>query len=180
MSLDVDAPPLDTERLTLRGHRLEDFADSAAMWGDPDVTRFIGGRPATREETWARLLRYAGHWRLLGFGYWVVRERESGRFVGEVGYADFHRAIDPPFDGTPEAGWALSPWAQGRGFATEAVGALVAWGDMRFQRARTVCMINPENGPSIAVARRCGFSPYAETRYHEAPTVLFERNGPGA
>ncbi len=34
-----EAPPLDTARLTLRGHRREDFAESAAMWGDARVTR---------------------------------------------------------------------------------------------------------------------------------------------
>jgi RimJ/RimL family protein N-acetyltransferase len=44
------APILETDRLRLRAHTAEDFAASAAMWGDPDVTRFIGGRPFTREE----------------------------------------------------------------------------------------------------------------------------------
>lgn len=55
-------PAIETERLTLRGHRLEDFAESAAMWADPEVTRYISGRPFSAEEIWARLLRYVGHW----------------------------------------------------------------------------------------------------------------------
>jgi RimJ/RimL family protein N-acetyltransferase len=59
------APALDTDRLTLRGHGLADFADSLRLWSDPDVTRYIGGRPFTEEEVWSRLLRYAGHWSLL-------------------------------------------------------------------------------------------------------------------
>ena len=41
--------------------------------------------PATREEAWARLLRYAGHWALLGYGFWLVEDRTTGSFVGEVG-----------------------------------------------------------------------------------------------
>jgi RimJ/RimL family protein N-acetyltransferase len=65
----MDVPVIETQRLILRGHRLEDFDALAAMWADPHVARFIGGKPATQEESWARLLRYAGHWRLLGFGY---------------------------------------------------------------------------------------------------------------
>ncbi|HEY8041563.1 MAG TPA: GNAT family N-acetyltransferase, partial [Polyangiaceae bacterium] len=72
---------LDTGRLTLRGHGRDDLDDCAALWADPVVTRHIGGRPFTREEAWAKLLRYVGHWDLLGFGYWVVRERATGRFV---------------------------------------------------------------------------------------------------
>jgi len=50
-------PPLETARLRLRGHRVEDFAACAAMWADPVVTRYIGGRPFTAEEVWTRLLR---------------------------------------------------------------------------------------------------------------------------
>ena len=54
-------PMLQTPRLTLRRPGLADFADSAALWADPRVTRFITRRPATTEEVWARLLRYVGH-----------------------------------------------------------------------------------------------------------------------
>jgi RimJ/RimL family protein N-acetyltransferase len=97
------APALDTGRLTLRGHTPDDFDECAAMWGDPQVTRYIGGRPSTQEEVWTRLLRYAGMWALLGLGYWVVRERETGRFVGEVGFSDFRREMTPPLGSDPRA-----------------------------------------------------------------------------
>ena len=90
------APALDTARLTLRAHTAADLDDCAALWADPTVVRHIGGRPFTAEETWARVLRYAGLWALVGFGYWVARDRSSGRFVGELGLADFRRAFDPP------------------------------------------------------------------------------------
>ena len=49
------------------------------MWADPAVTRFIGGRVFNREEVWARLLRYAGHWQWMGYGFWAIEEKESGR-----------------------------------------------------------------------------------------------------
>jgi hypothetical protein len=104
---------IETPRLVLRPHTRADLDESAAMWGDPETTRFIGGKPYTREEAWARLLRYAGHWDLLGFGHWVARDA-AGRFVGEVGFADFQREIEPRLD-APEAGWVLARWAQGQG-----------------------------------------------------------------
>ena len=169
-----EAPVLTTERLTLRPHGRADFEESAAMWADDGVTRHIGGRPFTREESWARLLRYVGLWGLLGYGYWVVRETATARFVGEVGFADFHRELDPPFGDAPEAGWALSPEAHGRGFASEALAAALAWGDRRFG-GRTVCMINPGNAASIRVAEKAGYAEYARTSFKGAPTILFER-----
>jgi len=46
------APTVETTRLKLRAHTLADFPDSFAMWADPDVTRFIGGKPSTKEESW--------------------------------------------------------------------------------------------------------------------------------
>lgn len=167
-------PAIDTERLALRGHRLDDFGDCAAMWADPEVTRHIGGRPFTEEEVWTRLLRYAGHWMLLGFGYWVIREKASGRFVGEVGFADFKRELAPSLN-APELGWALARWAHGRGFATEAVRAAVDWGATHFASARTVCLIHPDNALSIRVAQKCGYREFERTTYKGQPTILFER-----
>jgi RimJ/RimL family protein N-acetyltransferase len=168
------APALDTERLTLRAHTPADYDECAAMWADARVTEYIGGRPSTGEEVWTRLLRYAGMWALLGFGYWVVRERETGRFVGEVGFADFRREISPPLD-APEAGWVLAPWAHGRGFATEAVRAALAWGDAHLAAPRTVCMIAPENAASIRVAQKLGFREFGRTSFKGDDTLLFER-----
>jgi RimJ/RimL family protein N-acetyltransferase len=166
---------IETERLILRPHRAEDFDDLAALWADPEVTRFIGGRPSTAEESWARLLRYGGLWGLLGFGYWAVRERATGRFVGEVGFADFHRGLG--FDGVPETGWVLAPRAQGRGQAGEAVRAALAWADAR-SWLRTVCIIDPDNAPSLRLAEACGFREVRHTTYKDHPTIMFERPAP--
>jgi RimJ/RimL family protein N-acetyltransferase len=141
------------------------------------VALHIGGKPSTPEEVWSRLLRYAGHWALLGFGYWAVVEKSSGRFVGEAGLADFKRAIEPSLGGAPEAGWALMPWAHGRGYATEALRAVLAWGEERFGSPRAVCIISPENLPSLRVAQKCGFERTSTTTYKGTPTVLFERPG---
>lgn len=168
-------PVIETARLTLRGHRLTDFSGCAELWKDPKVTRYIGRQPRTAEQAWAKLLGYVGHWSLLGFGYWVAIETESGRFVGEVGLADFQREIEPPLTGKPEAGWALLPAFHGRGLATEAVAAVVAWADGNLDAAMTACLIDPENTASLGVAEKVGFREIMLTEYHGAPTLLFER-----
>jgi RimJ/RimL family protein N-acetyltransferase len=168
-------PVLTTPRLVMRGHTAADLTAAAAMWAEPSVARHIGGMPSTQEETWARILRYAGLWTLLGFGYWLVEERATGRFVGEVGLADFHRDLEPALGDAPEAGWVLHPDHHGRGLATEALRAALAWADARLPARRSVCMIAPENAASLRVARKCGFVAFARTSYKGAPTVLLER-----
>lgn len=170
----TQAPQLETERLSLRGHRLEDFPDCCAMWTDPEVTRFIGGKPSTEQEVWFRLVRYVGFWSVLGFSYWVVREKTSGRFVGEVGFADFKRGLDVAGSGA-ELGYALAPWCYGRGFATEAVRAAVNWGDTYLSEKRTWCLINPEAKASIRVAEKCGYREFARAPLFGAPVILLER-----
>ena len=84
-------PRVETERLLLRGHRLGDLEAASAMWGDAEVARYIGGKAFGRDEVWMRLLRYVGHWPLLGFGMWAVREKGSGRYAGAVGFFDGKR-----------------------------------------------------------------------------------------
>jgi RimJ/RimL family protein N-acetyltransferase len=166
-------PTFDTARLTFHGHRLGDFDDSLAMWSDPEVTRYIGGKPRTGEEVWMRLLRNVGHWSVLGFGYWVMREKASGRFVGEVGFSEFKRDIGEPslLAGMPEGGWVLQPWAHGQGFATEALGAALGWLGAR----RTCCIISPDNRASIRLAEKHGYQEVARTTYHGDPSVVFHR-----
>jgi RimJ/RimL family protein N-acetyltransferase len=169
-------PVLETERLRLRGHGVGDFPLSAAMWADPQVTRYISGRGLSEEESWSRLLRYIGHWSLLGFGYWLVEEKGTGTFVGEVGFANYRRDLTPSLNGTPEIGWVLATGAHGQGYASEVVRTVVAWGDEHFGLIRTACIIHPENTPSIRVAIKSGYREQGTTTYKGVASLLFVRD----
>jgi RimJ/RimL family protein N-acetyltransferase len=175
-----EVPVIETERLRLRGHRREDFGDCAAMWADPVVTRYVGGKPLTEEDVWARTLRCVGHWAWRGFGYWVMEEKATGSFAGEMGFSDWKREIEPSLKGVPELGWVLARRVHGQGYATEAVRAAIAWGDANIKPERmglgkTVCIIHPEHVRSIRVAEKCGFREVLRTTYKEEPTILFAR-----
>ncbi|MFO1048488.1 MAG: GNAT family N-acetyltransferase [Geminicoccaceae bacterium] len=171
----MPVPVLLTPRLRLRGHVAGDLDATAAMWADERVVRDITGRPSSREEAWARLLRYAGLWAVLGFGYWLVEDRVGGAFLGEAGIADFRRDLEPPLGDAVEAGWVIHPAAQGRGVATEAMRAVLAWADRNVGDRRSVCMIAPGNAASFRVAEKCGFVEFARTAYRGEPTVLLAR-----
>jgi len=171
----VEIPILETPRLRLRGHRADDLDACCSLWADPEVVRHTTGKLQTREEVWSRILRYIGHWALLRYGFWALEEKDGGSFIGEVGFADFKRTLDPPLGDTPEIGWILISSAHGKGYATEAVRAVVSWGDEHFGAVRTACLIHPENAASIRVAEKCGYREYARSRYKEHDVILLER-----
>lgn len=175
--MDSRNPLIETPRLRMRPHRLDDFDDMATMWADPRVVEHITGTPSTREQSWARLLRYAGHWAMMDFGYWAVEERESGAFIGEVGFADYHREIEPSLDGIPELGWILAPRAHEKGYATEAACAAIAWGQEHFPSVPQIaCIMVPEHHASIRVAEKCGFTLWTQTIYLDSPILMYKRS----
>lgn len=144
-------PVLSTPRLVLRAFEESDLDAWAAIVGDPQTARYIGG-VRDRTEAWLRMATYHGHWVLRGFGQWAVEERASGRCVGRCGL------WNP--EGWPEleVGWTLSRSVWGRGYATEAGAAAVEWGRSTLALTRIASCIVPENAASIAVAERLGMT----------------------
>ena len=168
-------PIIETNRLILRPYRRDDFASYAHLFADPQVVRFIGGVPFTREQAWTRFLRQVGMWHYFGFGFFALQEKDSGVFIGEAGFHDLHRVIQPSLEGTMETGWALSPNAHGRGYATEAVAAALGWGEQTYPKARRTCIIDLANTASLRVAAKLGFRETHRTVYHGAQVVMCER-----
>jgi RimJ/RimL family protein N-acetyltransferase len=181
MSIDVrhrftEAPLLETTRLRLRAHQPGDLSAYVVMWSDPDVVRYTIGVPSPPQRTWMRLLGHRGHWNVLGFGYWAVEEKSTGRYIGELGFGHFKRDLHASVDTVPELGWALVPSVHGNGYATEALRTVVAWGDVHFESDRTVCIIDPGNRVSERVADKLGFREYARVANMEGKIkILRER-----
>lgn len=169
----TQAPSLSTERLVLRGHRADDFAAAAVMWADPAVTRYIAAAPLSGEEVWARLLRYVGHWQLLGYGYWVIEDKRAGRYQGEIGFADFRRGLGMSA-AAREFGLALAADAQGQGYAGEAAAACHAWAD-KVLGQETLCIVNPDNHRSLRLVEACGYSLTRTLAYRDRPVGVFLR-----
>jgi inorganic pyrophosphatase len=154
---------------------MDDFQQSLALWSDPAVTRYIGGIPNGPEDVWKRLLRYAGHWAAMGFGYWAVEDAATGQYLGEAGFGDYRRDITPRIDGIPEIGWVLAPHAHGKGLATEAAAAALAWRDANLPPGPTACLIHLENAASLRVAAKLGFRFEAATLHGGEPSTLLLR-----
>lgn len=166
---------IETDRLTLRPYTLADYEPHWAMTSDPAVFRFLGGQALSREDTWHRVMRYAGHWSLLGYGIFAVVEKATGEYLGQTGLADFHRGLGDDFDGADEAAWAFTARSHGRGYGWEATTAAHQWYDGHRGPRRTVCMVDPENAASIGLAKKLGYRAFGERTYKEDAVVVFER-----
>lgn len=168
------APTIETARLRLRAHTLDDFAPILAMVSDGEAMRHISGAQS-REEAWRRMLTAPGCWALLGYGYWVVERLSDSAVIGQAGLADFKREMSPSIEGIPELGYAFAAHAHGQGYARESVTAILDWADRELDAAEIVAIISPDNAPSIRLAQRSGFSSQATAHYKDAPIDIFRR-----
>lgn len=149
-------PVLETERLRLRGFRADDLDAYAAMYGDPEVMRYLvggGPEPWDRDRAWRHMAFLLGHWLLRGYGTWVMELRETGAFLGTVGFAD-------P-EGWPgcELAWTLARRWWGHGYAAEGARAALDYAWTVLSKEHVISLIHPENRASIRVAERVGELP---------------------
>jgi RimJ/RimL family protein N-acetyltransferase len=142
---------IQTGRLTLRRFRPDDLATIHRWHSDERFVRHLTGRPITLEESEATLRRWFDHWDAHGFGLYAVEWSESGELIGRAG-PQFHRF----WPGNPEVGWALDPEWWGRGIATEAGAAAVAFG-FELGYTRLVSITVEQNVASRAVMAKLGF-----------------------
>ncbi|KAI9000365.1 acyl-CoA N-acyltransferase [Hyaloraphidium curvatum] len=143
----VPAPaPLLTPRLSLRRWTRADVPDLLDLDDDPDVVRFVGG-PEPRGEREAR-------WRARepkDVPKMVVRERESGAFVGWVYVAPF-----PSRPGQWELGYRLRKEHWGKGYAAEAAAPLLEWAWTRPEIDAVFAAYDPSHAASRRVMLKLG------------------------
>jgi RimJ/RimL family protein N-acetyltransferase len=153
MRADHEFVPLETDRLTLRRSRPEDHETISAYRSDPAVHRYQGwertdaeGIRGQIEEMSRRLPGQPGGWVQLS-----VVDRETGRLIGDVGLSPVD---DEP--GVIEIGYTIAPVFQGQGYATEAVGALIAYAVSTLGADIVRAYASAKNLPSIRVAQKVG------------------------
>jgi len=147
--MNLTAPTLTTDRLTLRALSAADFPAFADFYAS-DRAKFVGG-PATAAASWRNLASEIGHWTLRGYGRWAVEETASGKFCGVIG---LWCPLDWP---EPEIGWDLMAGFEGKGYATEAALAArnYAYDTLGWTTAISL-VITEQNAASRAVAQRMG------------------------
>jgi RimJ/RimL family protein N-acetyltransferase len=148
---------IKTERLVLRKPRIEDAADLAVAYADPETMRFMGdGSTATREQVAEGIAQWLERWETWGLSLFCLERRSDGRVIGRAGFLLW----DPETWQVPgdevELGWLLARDQWGRGYATEAASALRDWAFQERGLTRLISLINHENLRSIRVAEAIG------------------------
>ena len=148
----LDIPILTTERLRLRPFAARDIDDYAELYADRDVLRYLNGGPEPwdRGRAWRHMAFVMGHWQLRGSGTWALEQKETGAFVGVVGFSE------PAGWPGLELAWTLARRWWGHGYATEGARAALAHAFDAWRKDRVISLIHPENRASIRVAERLG------------------------
>ncbi len=149
----------ETERLILRPFEPADEPAYAAIRSKPEVARYLaGGEAAAAEgaEIAARLVpAFAALWDAKGhgpgYGPWAVEERATGRLIGHLGLR-----LLPEFQGRTELLYALSPEAQGKGYAVEGAATALAFGFDTLCLSTIIAVAMPQNEASLKVMDRVG------------------------
>lgn len=154
-----------TERLLLRHWRESDREPWAAMNADPEVMEFFPST-LTREQADASFDRISAALDERGWGLWAVDL--DGEFVGFTGLAPV--TVEVPFRGATEVGWRLARHAWGRGLATEAARASLAFAFGELGLDEVVSMTAVLNERSQRVMQRLGMGTSSDDDF-EHPSV---------
>jgi len=146
-------PVLTTARLTLRQWRDEDLAPFAALNADPQVMEYFP-KALTRAESDAVAGRIREHFARHGFGFWAVEAPGVADLIGFVGLGV--PSFEAHFTPCVEMGWRLARQYWGRGYATEAATAALAFGFETLALSEIVAFTVPANIASRRVMGRLG------------------------
>lgn len=141
-------PILRTQRLILRAPLMADYPAYARFMAS-DRSRMMGG-PHRHWAAWGMFASDVAMWQLYGHGALMIDLAEAGTCIGQVGIN--HGPMFPE----KELGWMLYDGYEGRGFATEAGGAMKDWAFQVLGLNTLVSYFDPENSRSMAVSARLG------------------------
>ncbi len=140
-----------TERLLIRHWRDSDLAALVEVYGDADAMRWVGdGEPLDVADCERWLAVTKSNYARRGYGMYAIDELASSAVVGFCGI------VHPGDQIEPEIKYALRRTSWGRGFATEAVRGVLAYGREVLGLTRVIASIAPENAASRRVLTKVG------------------------
>lgn len=163
-----DVEHIQTARLV--GERLgpHAFEDIQRLYSDPDVMATLGGLQDA-DRTRSHLDEADQHWSEHGFGLWLLRDRDTAKFVGRAGL----RHVNVGGQKEVEVAYAFLRPYWGRGLATEIATESVRIGFDSLRLVELVCFTLPSNGASQRVMEKAGFVREREVEHRGIPHVLY-------
>ena len=169
---------LETERLVLRAIDEGDAAEQFRLLNGPAVTHHLGG-PKELHEIEARHAKAMALDAREGFSFLMAIEKTSGELVGHCGLkrVDSENAKNP---GDMEIGWLVREDRWRRGYAREAIEAVLEWAFTRHDAPQIVALTSAANEASWRLMEKLGMRRRADLDFEDPcfppannPTILY-------
>ncbi len=146
---------IETERLILRPFCYEDGDSMIRNWAGDDCVQMMYGEPSykTPEAVKGLLDKYIGGYSDGYYFRWAVIEKASDECIGQAAYF----LVDKN-NNFGEIEYCIGTAFQGKGYATEAAGALLEYGFNKICFHKVQICVRPSNIPSRKVIEKCGFT----------------------
>ena len=172
-------PHFTTKRLVLRQWCAADLAAYAEICADPEVMKFIAsGAVLSPEQTKIELMKIEQTWKDQAFGTFAVESRETGEFLGAIGFSwhDFLPDVSP----CVEIGWRLAKSAWNKGYATEAARGALEFGVDQLGIEPVYCFCQSENHASQRIATKIGmaFVGRVKSPSYQREIMIYQTPGP--
>lgn len=172
---------LQTDRLILRAPVPEDAEALAPMYADPEVMRYVGdGRTLTRADTELSVRHMIERWDDDGFGLFTTLRKDDGAVIGRVGILIWNSETWEPTTRAQasgptevEVGYTLGRDFWGKGYATEAAGAVRDYALNGLGADRVIALIIHGNTASENVARKLGLEHERDIKLGRRDAQLF-------
>ncbi|HEX4051966.1 MAG TPA: GNAT family N-acetyltransferase [Steroidobacteraceae bacterium] len=152
-----DKSELTTQRLRLVPCSDDHLDGLSAIDSDPEVMRYITGRPESRSDTQVMIERVKARWAKWGYSWWTIIDSQSGQIVGAGCIQNLRRGGPEPDPDCPlEIGWRVRRDKWGQGIATEAAREMAAFAFAQLGASLLCAVCQPENAASIAVMLKLG------------------------
>lgn len=164
---------LTTERLVLRQIGDDDLDPHMALLNTPAVMCYLGGvqpRAVIAAKHAAARASFAAE----GFGFMIMEERTTGELVGHCG---LRRVVHPlaPNPHDFEIGWLVREDRWRRGYAYEAMRAVIEWGFTAFAAPQIVALTVESNVGSWRLMEKLGMTRRTELDFND-PAMPPEHN----
>ncbi|MCA0992092.1 GNAT family N-acetyltransferase [Pseudalkalibacillus hwajinpoensis] len=149
----MKAPIFSTERLVLRKMVSEDVDSLLEIFSDKEVMKYYPSCK-NRNDTVKWIEWTLHHYKVYGFGMWIVEDKGSGQVLGQCGLV-----LQKLVHGVEvELGYLFAKQHWGKGYATEAAFACKKYAFNELGLSKLISLIDPQNKASLKVAKRIGMT----------------------
>ncbi|MCA0989120.1 GNAT family N-acetyltransferase [Guptibacillus algicola] len=146
-------PELQTSRLVLREINEKDLPTLFAIFSNEQTMKYYGSDIIQNmEEAEGILMSFRKGFENKQALRWGISRKDTNEMIGTCGFHNWSKRV-----GRIEVGYDLIEEAEGRGYMSEALSAIIAYGFEEMQLNRIGALVHQENSASRNLVRKLGF-----------------------